>query len=91
MARKLTAVSIANARPGAARREISDGGSGLYLVLQPSGKRSWAVRYRIAGKPRKLTLAGFPPTLSVEAFAWAVVGSVVLSVSGTVSGMVVPD
>ena len=54
MARKLTAVSIANARPGAARRE-------LYLVLQPSGKRSWAVRYRIAGKSRKLTLAGFPP------------------------------
>ena len=37
------------------------------------------------------TIAGFPPDLSVEAFAWAVVGSVVLSVVGTAIGMVVPD
>jgi integrase len=59
---KLTAVSIANAKPGATRREIPDGGCrGLYLVVQPTGRRSWAVRYRFAGKPRKLTLAGFPP------------------------------
>jgi hypothetical protein len=26
------------------------------LVVQPSGAKSWAVRYRHAGKPRKLTL-----------------------------------
>ena len=33
---------------------------GLYLVVQPSGAKSWAVRYRHAGSPRKLTLGGFP-------------------------------
>jgi integrase len=55
MAKRLTALSIENMRPGPARREIPDG-KGLYLVLQPSGARSWAVRYRFEGKPRKLTL-----------------------------------
>ncbi|MGB3743468.1 MAG: integrase arm-type DNA-binding domain-containing protein, partial [Xanthobacteraceae bacterium] len=56
MAKRLTAVQIANAKPGAARREISDNGSGLYLVVQPSGHKSWAVRFRVHGIPRKLTL-----------------------------------
>src|SRR3979490_1601278 len=31
-------------------------GNGLYLVIQPSGAKSWAYRYRVAGKSRKLTL-----------------------------------
>jgi hypothetical protein len=30
--------------------------AGLYLVVQPSGAKSWAVRYRRGGKTRKLTL-----------------------------------
>ena len=30
--------------------------SGLYLVIQPSGAKSWALRYRYGGKPAKLTL-----------------------------------
>ena len=43
------------------RREIPDGRiSGLYLVVQPSGARSWALRYRAAGMPRKLTLGPYP-------------------------------
>ena len=59
MAKQLTAVSVANARPGQQRREIPDAGCrGLYLVVQPSGRKSWAVRYRFAGKPRKVTLDG---------------------------------
>jgi integrase len=33
---------------------------GLYLIVQPSGARSWAVRYRHKGKPRKHTLGPFP-------------------------------
>src|SRR5208282_1364863 len=32
----------------------------LYLVIQPTGARSWCVRYRFGGKPRKLTLGSFP-------------------------------
>src|SRR5262245_42379261 len=55
----LTAVAVENAKPGNARREIPDS-HGLYLVLQPSGARSWCLRYRHGGKPRKLTLGGYP-------------------------------
>ncbi|PWT93563.1 MAG: hypothetical protein C5B56_00570 [Proteobacteria bacterium] len=66
MTRKLTTKAIDNFKPGPRRREISDGGSGLWLVLQPSGARSWAVRYRHAGRPTKLTLGPWP-TLSLAA------------------------
>lgn len=53
----LTAKSVALAKPGNSRREIPDGKlAGLYLVVQPSGAKSWAYRYRLNGKPAKLTL-----------------------------------
>ena len=53
----LTPISIKNLRPPQKRREIPDGAArGLFLVQQPSGKTSFAVRFRINGKPRKLTL-----------------------------------
>jgi integrase len=67
MAKKLTDIGIRNLKPAATRREISDGGTGLYLVLQPNGKRSWAVRYRFHGAPRKLTLGSMPPVMLAEA------------------------
>lgn len=61
MANNLTAASIAAMRPAPKRREIPDGKvSGLFLVVQPSGAMSWAVRYRAGGKPRKLTLGPHP-------------------------------
>jgi integrase len=48
------------ARP-VARREIPDGKiGGLYLVLQPSGAKSWALRYRAAGTPKKFTIGSYP-------------------------------
>lgn len=54
---KLTAITVENFKPGAARREVPDRAcAGLYLVVQPSGAKSWAVRYRRGGKTRKLTL-----------------------------------
>jgi integrase len=57
MSKRLTALSVENAKPGTSRREISDGGhNGLHLIVQPSGHKSWAVRFRVGGKPRKLTL-----------------------------------
>jgi integrase len=56
---RLTAKSVENVKPGAARREVPDSGCrGLYLVVQPTGRKSWAVRYRYAGTPKKLTLDG---------------------------------
>jgi hypothetical protein len=64
MAKKLTSISIEKIKPHPKRRrEIADAGKpGLYLVVQPSGKKSWAVRYRRLsdGKPRKLTIDGSP-------------------------------
>jgi integrase len=58
---KLTAKSVEHIKPGLMRKEIPDSGcAGLYLILQPSGHRSWAVRYRFNGKPIKLTLGPWP-------------------------------
>jgi integrase len=51
----LTEAAVRKATAEGARREIADGG-GLYLVVQPSGAKSWAVRYRRNGRTRKLTL-----------------------------------
>jgi integrase len=57
MARGLTDVAIKNLKPGAARREIPDPGArGLYVIVQPSGHKSFAVRYRFKGQPKKLSL-----------------------------------
>jgi integrase len=48
-------------RPGGSRREIPDRYlPGLYLLVQPSGVKSWAVRYRHGGKTRKFTLGSYP-------------------------------
>src|SRR5262245_60100924 len=68
MAKKLTDIVIQNLKPAATRREVPDGGcTGLYLILQPNGKRSWAVRYRFHGSTRKLTLGSLPPIGLAEA------------------------
>jgi integrase len=57
MAKRLTAFAVENLRPGPKRQEIPDPGMpGLYVVLQPSGRKGFAVRFRFAGIPRKLTL-----------------------------------
>jgi integrase len=53
--------TIEAAKPGPARREISDPTlRALRLVVQPSGVKSWAVRYGIGGKKAKLTLGPYP-------------------------------
>jgi integrase len=58
---KLTAKAVENIKPIATRQEIPDALlPGLYLIVQPSGARSWAVRYRHNGRPRKHTLGPFP-------------------------------
>lgn len=62
MSERLTAAAVAKIKPDPnQRREIPDGLlTGLYLVVQPSGSKSWAVRYRHGGKPRKHTLGSYP-------------------------------
>jgi hypothetical protein len=49
LAKTLTVIAVKNERPGNKRKEVSDGGTGLYLVVQPSGAKSWVVRYRSCG------------------------------------------
>jgi integrase len=57
MSDRLTAKTVENIKPGATRREVPDGEiRGMYLVIQPSGAKSFVLRYRHAGKPRKLTI-----------------------------------
>jgi integrase len=71
MAKKLTPISVEKARSNPTKRiEIPDAGKpGLYLVIQPSGAKSWAVRYRVNGKPGKLTLDGFPSLATARKLA----------------------
>jgi hypothetical protein len=64
MARGLTDLAIKNLKPEPKRREIPDPGcAGLYLIIQPSGHKSFAARFRFQGKPKKLSLG----TLSLAA------------------------
>lgn len=50
---KLTVVQVKNARPG----RHSDG-SGLYLLVKPSGAKSWVLRVQVAGRRRDFGLGG---------------------------------
>ncbi|MGB3313275.1 MAG: integrase arm-type DNA-binding domain-containing protein [Albidovulum sp.] len=62
MAKAFTTKGVEAIKADPARRqEIPDAGlSGLYLIVQPSGVKSWALRYRVGGKPSKLTLGRWP-------------------------------
>jgi integrase len=63
MAKPLTVRAVECAKPRAVRYELSDGGCrGLRLVIQPSGVKSWAFRYRspVDKRPVKLTLGPYP-------------------------------
>jgi integrase len=57
MAKTLTSAAVLRLKPTRQRREVPDKGCpGLYLVIQPSGAKSWAMRYKRESKPVKLTL-----------------------------------
>src|SRR4051794_15378489 len=61
MAKALTVKSIEAIKASTSRVEIPDGGlKGLYFVVQPTGAKSWAVRYRHGGRPRKMTIGAYP-------------------------------
>jgi integrase len=75
MATKLTHLKVEKAKPHPTkRREIYDAGRpGLILIVQPSGKKSWAIRYRRHSdrKACKLTLPGFPSLATARKLATA--------------------
>lgn len=63
MAKVLTDRYVKSVRPdpaGVKRLELPDATTpGLYLVVQPGGGKSWAVRTRQDGRPRKITIGPF--------------------------------
>lgn len=66
VAKTLTDITVRSEKPAPnKRREVYDADvPGLTLVIQSTGRKSWAFRYRFAGKSHKLTLG---PLLTLEA------------------------
>src|SRR5262249_5006673 len=58
---KLTSLNVETWKPSAARQEVLDR-DGLYFIVQPSGVKSWALRYRrkTDGKAIKHTIGSYP-------------------------------
>ena len=68
MSKTFTALGIDKIKPASSRREIADADTkGLYLVVQPSGVKSFAVRYRHREKTVKYTLGRYPKLTLSEA------------------------
>jgi integrase len=63
----LTDAAVRKKKPSPGKRVELHDGRGLYLVIQPTGAKSWAYRYRVGGRSRKLTLGTFPTVDVAEA------------------------
>ena len=63
----LTAKQVQYMRPDPKRRlEVPAGPpAGLYLVVHPTGRKAWALRYRWRGRPKKLTFEKTYPDLKL--------------------------
>lgn len=55
----LTDTACKNAKPEAKPRKLADGG-GLYLEVAPSGSKYWRMKYRFAGKEKRLAFGVYP-------------------------------
>ncbi|SFK83755.1 tyrosine-type recombinase/integrase [Rhodanobacter glycinis] len=62
---KLTDVAVRKAAPRAKRYKLADGG-GMYLEVTPGGAKYWRLKYRVAGREKRLAL-GVYPTVSLSA------------------------
>lgn len=64
----LTSTQIKNARPSAKPATIFDGmETGLHVLLQPNGTKTFRLKIKIDGKDRRLTLGSFPDMSLAEA------------------------
>lgn len=57
----LTDTAIKNAKPGPKTVKLFDA-NGLYLEVSPSGGKWWRLKYRLAGKEKRLSLGTYPET-----------------------------
>ncbi len=55
----LSDTAIRNAKPGAKRVRLFDGG-GLYVEVAPGGGKWWRLKYRHGGKEKRLSLGVYP-------------------------------
>ncbi|CAJ0878760.1 hypothetical protein AMST5_02998 [freshwater sediment metagenome] len=68
MTRALTSAAADALRPGATRYEVPDGKvDGLKLIVQPTGKKTWSMRYSVAGESRRFTVGPYPSIGVAEA------------------------
>ena len=56
---KLTDTAIRGAKPKEKRYKLTDG-EGLYIEVAPSGGKWWRLKYRFAGKEKRLSLGVYP-------------------------------
>jgi integrase len=64
MAKSLTAAAIERIRPSDVKLEIRDGSTGLILLVQPSGIKSFTMRFRRpSGRHANLTLGRYSPDI----------------------------
>ena len=63
---RLTDTAIRKAKPSDKPYKMFDG-EGLYLLVYPAGAKTWHLKYRIAGKEKKLTLGRYPDVSLNEA------------------------
>ena len=67
---KLTDTAIRTAKPKPKPYKLADG-HGLYLEVAPSGGKWWRLKYRLAGKEKRLSLGVYPAVGLKEARARA--------------------
>jgi integrase len=63
---KLPAVSVNQAKPKTKPYKLSDGG-GLYLLINPNGRRYWRLKYRVNHKEKVLALGVYPDVSIAQA------------------------
>ena len=61
----LTDKHVRNAKPKEKAYRLADGNN-LYLLVSPTGTRSWQLRYTLDGKPQTATLGKYP-SVTLEA------------------------
>ena len=62
----LTDSAIKTAKPKERPYKLSDA-QGLYLEITPNGSKLWRLKYRIAGKEKKLALGVYPTVTLAQA------------------------
>ncbi len=62
----LTTKTCEAAKPALKPQKLTDG-QGLYLEIMPTGSKYWRLKYRFAGKEKRLALGVYPEVSLVEA------------------------